>query len=391
MMFCWLNAPHTRNNHKHMQRSGQFNRSACRRFLRTGKSETNKKKIMKTIRSSVEFFKFILTTRSQPPHIANKHIVVSIVDSVYEFWQLLLSPVMRSSDRIKLLDDDEKRNILWNCFYFYFGIFAACVLDENAHALALLCALMRCEVYSLLREMGRIHSFKFISRWHLIENNKLSPQWLKWVGDFNRSCDVLIGQLMHCSWCHSIENLTPSCIGIWFVIRRIEFEIKSCAINAFSFSSACYSWKPLGKRKSQNDTKDRQPRRTLPTRAHILSLFILSRCFCFCFLFENYPHAHRLPMKCVMSATATTTTTSAFTVQDSEVCNSYLSVSWKSLFSRATRIDRINIYIFSFSLKLIKSHSNKSDPFNVNAARIHWLLSFDMRNFACGACSLLKF
>lgn len=27
--------------------------------------------------------------------------------------------------------------------------------------------------------------------------------------------------------------------------------------------------------------------------------------------------------------------------------------------------------LFSFSLKLIKSHLNKSDPFNVNAARIH--------------------
>lgn len=94
-------------------------------FSEPGRAKQTTKKIMKTIRSSVEFFKFILTTRSQPPHIANKHIVVSIVDSVYEFWQLLLSPVMRSSDRIKLLDDDEKRNILWNCFYFYFGIFAA--------------------------------------------------------------------------------------------------------------------------------------------------------------------------------------------------------------------------------------------------------------------------
>lgn len=145
-----------------------------------------------------------------------------------------------------------------------------------------------------------------------------------------------------CSWCHSIENLTLSCIEMLFVVRRVEFQMNSCTINAFSFSSAWYSWNPMGSQMTQRiDSQGEQ----LPTRAHILSLFILT--LCFFFVFENYPHAHRLPMKCVMSATATTTTTSAFTVQDSKVCNSYSSVSWKSLFSRSTRIERINIFIFA--------------------------------------------
>lgn len=134
------------------------------------------------------------------------------------------------------------------------------------------------------------------------------------------------------------------------------------------------------KRIRGNDTKDRQPRRTLPTRARIFIAFsfsILHSVFQFTHMHVVFQWNVSWVRRWRWRRHRRRSPSNAQDVLISSNNRNYRTFVWKALlFVPRYAPHQTSEKYFHFRLKLIKSHLNKSDPFNVNAARIHWLLSF---------------
>lgn len=165
--------------------------------------------------------------------------------------------------------------------------------------------------------------------------------------------------------------------------RQRRQEQRWAAIKAFSFSSACSSWNSNAEKQQEEEEAKWHKGSTAKANSEHYQRVHSFYCFSFSILFLL---RWDLPT-CTSSSSDEMCHESdgPFAIQVYDILHLveqriFAEFRENRVVLRASvrRTSTRNLFSFSFEIDQ-KQFKLKSDPFNVNAARIHWLLSFDMQ------------